>query len=135
MPHYLSYLILSKIFSMISYMHTPKIPSMPHIQSTPARARPSSRPNENTPASGKPKKVETSMASQQSEPVALSPNGQEIKQYTKAMADIPDIRQERITQIQSALKKGAYSVSAQDLADKLIHEISNRPPDPSSSAV
>ncbi|MEX2492646.1 MAG: flagellar biosynthesis anti-sigma factor FlgM [Nitrospirales bacterium] len=116
-------------------MHTPKTPSLPHIQSTPARTLPSSHPNENPHASVKPKKVETSMGWQQSDPMALSLRGQEIKQYTKAMADIPDIRQDRITRIQTTLKKGAYSVSAQDLADKLIQEISNLPPDPSSKTV
>ncbi|TFG61810.1 MAG: flagellar biosynthesis anti-sigma factor FlgM [Nitrospirales bacterium] len=119
---------------MISYMHTPKIPPMPHLPSMPPRAIPSSPSNETPHASVEPKKVEPSMASQQSEPVSLSPIGQEIRQYTKAMADIPDIRKERITQIQAALKKGAYSISSQDLADKLIQEISSLPPAPSSSS-
>jgi flagellar biosynthesis anti-sigma factor FlgM len=131
MPH-LSYLILSQNFSMISYMDTPKIPPMPPLQSTPAHIPHLPRPNENPHASVKPKKIETAMGSQQSEPMALSPNGQDIRQYTKAMADIPDIRQDRITQIQTTLKNGAYYVSAQDLADKLIQEISSLPPDPLS---
>lgn len=100
----------------------------------PACAIPSSPSNQTPHASVEPKKVEPSMASQQSESIALSPVGQEIQQYTKAMADIPDIRKERITQIQAALKKGTYAISSQDLADKLIQEISNHPPAPSSSS-
>ncbi len=68
---------------------------------------------------------------QQSEPVIISQTGQEINRYTEAMADLPDIREERILAIQTALENGTYSVSAQDLADKIIPEISNTPHDQS----
>jgi len=70
------------------------------------------------------KEVDLSEPPQQSETVSISQAGQEIKQYTEAMAELPDIREERIAQIQAALKKGTYSVSSQDLADKLIQELS-----------
>jgi negative regulator of flagellin synthesis FlgM len=70
-------------------------------------------------------KVELSTPPQQSETVSISQTGQEINQYTEAMAELPDIREERIAQIQEALEKGTYSVSSQDLADKLIQELSS----------
>jgi anti-sigma28 factor (negative regulator of flagellin synthesis) len=41
------------------------------------------------------------------------------------MAELPDVREERIGPIQAALKKGTYSVSSQDLAEKLIQELSS----------
>ena len=81
-----------------------------------------------------PKKDEPSMALQESETMTLSPLGQEIKQYTKALANLPDIRQERVTKIQRALGKGTYSISSQNLADKLIQETSNLPSGSSSSS-
>jgi negative regulator of flagellin synthesis FlgM len=69
-------------------------------------------------------KIELLAPPQQSETVSISQTGQEITQYTEAMAKLPDIRKERIAEIQAALEKGTYSVSSQDLADKLIQELS-----------
>ena len=80
------------------------------------------------------RKVKPSTPPNEAEAVSISQTSQEINQYTEAMADLPIIRQERITEIQAALKKGTYSVSSEDLADKLIQEISNQEPDPSSSS-
>lgn len=79
-------------------------------------------------------KGERSTAPQESVPVSLSQAGQEIHHYTEAMAELPDVRQERITEIQKALENGTYAVSAHDLAGKLIQEISNHTPDESSSS-
>jgi len=72
---------------------------------------------------------EGSTISKESEPVAISQTGQFINQYTEAMALLPDIRQERITQIQKSLENGTYAVSPQDLADKLIQKLSDQLPD------
>ncbi len=69
-------------------------------------------------------KIELSTPPEQSETVSISQTGKEINQYIEAMAELPDIREERIAQIQAALEKGTYSVSSQDLADKLIQELS-----------
>ena len=69
-------------------------------------------------------KIELLTPPEQSETVSISQTGQEINQYNEAMAELPDIREERIAQIQAALEKGTYSVSSQDLADKLIQELS-----------
>ena len=79
-------------------------------------------------------KIELLTPPQQSETVSISQTGQEINQYTEAMAKLPDIRKERIAEIQAALEKGTYSVSSQDLADKLIQELSTSSPAASSSA-
>ncbi len=69
-------------------------------------------------------KVISSASAEPSEPISISQTGQEIKQYTEAMAELPDIRKERIDQIQAALVSGTYSVSSQDLADKIIQDLS-----------
>jgi len=78
--------------------------------------------------------VESSTPPQQLESVSLSQTGEEIHLYTEAMTLLPDVRQERITEIQTALRKGTYSVSSENLADKLIKELSNQLPDSSSSS-
>ena len=65
-----------------------------------------------------------STAAETLEPISISPTSQEIKQYTEAMGELPDIRKERIEQIQASLKSGTYSVSSQDLADKIIQDLS-----------
>ena len=101
----------------------------------------SSTPSPSPSPSSRPKTFKTSATSKgkgepthQSEPVSLSQKRQEILHYTEVMAKLPEVRQERITEIQLALKKGTYSVSAHDLADKLIHAIPKHTPDESTSA-
>ena len=74
-----------------------------------------------------------STSPQQSEPKLLSQTAQTIKQYQEALSHLPDIRTERIIKIQQALEEGTYSVSSQVLADKLIQELSNTPPESSTS--
>ena len=64
----------------------------------------------------------------ESEPISISQKTQEIHQYTEALKDLPDVRQEQITRIQTALNNGTYQVSSKDLIDKLIQDISNPKP-------
>ena len=96
---------------------------MEPLSSIPSSSTQSSPSKDALSASAK-DKVDLSAPPQQSETVSMSQTGQEIKQYTEAMGELPDIREERIAQIQAALEKGTYSVSSQDLADKLIQELS-----------
>jgi len=98
---------------------------MQPLSSIPSGSNQSSPFKEALSASAKEKdKIELSTPPEQSETVSISQAGQEINQYIEAMAELSDIREERIAQIQAALEKGTYSVSAQDLADKLIQELS-----------
>ena len=64
--------------------------------------------------------------------VSISEIGKEIQQYTEDIANLPDVRQDRITEIKAALEKQTYSVSSQDLADKIIQDISTQLPGTSS---
>jgi negative regulator of flagellin synthesis FlgM len=111
---------------MISSKILPEATRMQPLSSIPSSSNQSSPSKEALSASVKDRdKVELSTPPQQSETVSISQTGQEINQYTEAMAELPDIREERIAQIQEALEKGTYSVSSQDLADKLIQELSS----------
>jgi negative regulator of flagellin synthesis FlgM len=98
---------------------------MQPLSSTPSSS-PQAHPSQETPSASvkKKDKIELSTPPQQTDTVSIAQTGQEINQYTEAMAELPDIREERIAPIQAALKKGTYSVSSKDLADKLIQELS-----------
>jgi flagellar biosynthesis anti-sigma factor FlgM len=108
---------------------------MQPLSSNPSNSASSSHTQETIQTSPNPKdKVEISTPTQQFESVSLSQTGEEIHLYTEAMTLLPDVRQERITEIQTALGKGTYSVSSENLADKIIKELSNQLPDSSSSS-
>ena len=108
---------------------------MEPISSKPSSSIPSSHTQENPRISVNPTNTgDKSKSRDPSESVSLSQTGQEISHYTETMANLPNIRQEKITNIQAAIKQGSYNVSAEDLADKIIQHISNHTPsDPSSS--
>ena len=93
--------------------------------STPSHTSPS-----NEPVQAPPQKdvVEHPTSPQQSNAVSISQTSQEMNQYIEAMTNLPEIRQERIAQIQIAMQKGSYVISSEDLADKLIQELSGKPP-------
>ena len=102
--------------------------------STPSHAAQSSLSKPPLQASAKHKSIIAHHASpHELESVSISQAGQEINQYTEAIRNLPDIRQERIEQIQTALQEGTYSVSSEDLADKLILELSDTPSNSPSS--
>jgi flagellar biosynthesis anti-sigma factor FlgM len=108
---------------------------MQPLSSNPSNSASSSHTQETIQTSPNPKdKVEISTPTQQFESVSLSQTGEEIHLYTEAMTLLPDVRQERITEIQTALGKGTYSVSSENLADQLIKELLNQLPDSSSSS-
>ncbi len=68
------------------------------------------------------------LSPQPEESVSLSQEEKEILDYTKAMKQLPNVRTQRIAEIQKTLSQGQYSVSAEDLADKMIQEIPTPPP-------
>lgn len=92
-------------------------PQSPSTRSTLSQtALPTSKLDKNT--------VSPSTTAEASEPISISRTGQEIKQFIQAMAELPDVRKERIDQIQAALQSETYSVSSQDLAEKIIQDLS-----------
>ena len=65
-----------------------------------------------------------------------SPGSEPLFEHTDhpaldAMSELSDIRQDRVTAIQHAIESGTYSIPAEKLAEKLIHDISiSTPEDP-----
>ena len=56
-------------------------------------------------------------------PLHLSSESQNMKTYNRHMQELPDVRQDRINELQQAIEEGTYSVPAEKLADKLIQEL------------
>lgn len=55
--------------------------------------------------------------------VNLSSFAEDVKAAQKAMADIPDVRMEKINRITEQIKNGTYKVDAQKLADAMLSNI------------
>ncbi len=70
---------------------------------------------------------------------APSPDSESLFEQTDcssldAMSQLSDVRQDRVAALQKAIETGTYSVSTEQVAEKLIQEISlSRPEDPDSS--
>lgn len=59
------------------------------------------------------------------EKTALDPphENQNMSTRQSQMNELPEIREDRITQIQHSLENGTYAVSAEQLAEKIIREL------------
>ncbi len=86
---------------------------------------PSSKEPVHTPV-GQEHKTQSVPSHDGQEKVTLSKSGQNISRYTEVMSHLPDTRLDRITKIRIAVENGTYQVSSQDLANKLIQDISKR---------
>ncbi len=53
----------------------------------------------------------------------LSSDAQQIRSKQDQMKNLPEIREDRITQIRHAIKKGTYSVPTEQVAKKIIQEL------------
>jgi negative regulator of flagellin synthesis FlgM len=63
----------------------------------------------------------TSQSSQaRGENVNLSSQARDLKQLEQKLGDFPEMDDERISQIRSALEDGSYKVDAQKLAQKML---------------
>lgn len=70
---------------------------------------------------GKPdKKVEEKTAPD--EKVNLSATAKDIQKLKSAVANLPDVRQDKVDELKARIEKGEYSVSGENVADKIIEE-------------
>ena len=54
--------------------------------------------------------------------VTVSDHGREHQAIQELLNDVPEIRQERVNAVRTALESGNYKVSSDLLADRLIHD-------------
>lgn len=55
-----------------------------------------------------------------SDKLEISQAGKDIAVAKKAIAEVPDVREDRVETIKKQMAEGTYSVSMEDVADKMI---------------
>jgi len=100
----------------------PPTPPQTHDPSSPKETVPSTQiPAQGTPASS---------SSSSMDVVSLSTPTQEVSHYLEQMSQIPDVRQGRVTHIQKAIDSNSYVISPENLANKILQELSSQPQEP-----
>lgn len=66
------------------------------------------------------KKTEKSNATQGTDTFSLSPAAKDIQVARQALAQVPDIRQDKVDQIKAQLESGTYHVTGKEVAEKLF---------------
>jgi len=61
-----------------------------------------------------------SRAEEKKDIVALSEQAKDYQVASRALKALPDVRQDKISEIQSKIESGNYNVSSMDLAAKLL---------------
>jgi negative regulator of flagellin synthesis FlgM len=74
--------------------------------------------------SGK-KTADTSAAAQSSTSVKvnLSARAREIDEMTRAIGQLPDVREDKVNDVRKSIGNGTYNVNPGDIAGKMIDEI------------
>lgn len=54
--------------------------------------------------------------------VSVSSRAQDMKKAKEIAKNTPDIREDRVAELQKAIDQGKYKVSAKDIADKMVDE-------------
>lgn len=58
----------------------------------------------------------------QEEKVDLSTKAKDIQRIKAQLADIPDIREEKVRELKAEIEKGTYRVSGEKIAEKMVGE-------------
>jgi negative regulator of flagellin synthesis FlgM len=61
-------------------------------------------------------------AVQPEEKVDLSTLAKDIQQAKNALSSVPDVREQKVAEIKSQVEKGAYKVSGEKIAGKMVGE-------------
>jgi negative regulator of flagellin synthesis FlgM len=51
--------------------------------------------------------------------ISISDNGKDYQVVSKALKDIPDVRQNRVDELKEVYQSGTYNVSGQEIVEKL----------------
>lgn len=54
--------------------------------------------------------------------IKISETGKDYALVQKALKDIPDVRQDKIDSVMSKMNKGEYSITGNDIANKLFND-------------
>ena len=56
------------------------------------------------------------------EKVDLSTKARDIQQLKDAVSELPEVREEKVQELQERIEKGAYDVSGEKIAEKMVGE-------------
>ena len=70
----------------------------------------------------KPKKIAPAGKEKTSDMLEISQSGKDYQIAKKAVANAPDIREDKVAAIKEALASGTYNVSAREIADKMVED-------------
>lgn len=73
-------------------------------------------------ATGKPAVKRTARLSKAEDSLELSRTGQEYQIAKNAVAEAPDVREDRVAEVKAKYESGKYEVSAEQLAAKLAEK-------------
>ena len=65
----------------------------------------------------------TSGAASRKDVVSISNQAKDYQMVTKALKDIPDIRQDKVNDLLDRYESGNYDVSGKDIADRIVKSI------------
>ncbi|MBP5305500.1 MAG: flagellar biosynthesis anti-sigma factor FlgM [Lachnospiraceae bacterium] len=69
----------------------------------------------------KPKKANATEKASFSDKLELSRAGKDLQVAKSAVASASDVREDKVAQIKAQMEAGTYSVSARDIAEKLVN--------------
>lgn len=75
--------------------------------------------NDATSQASKPLQVSSSTSGDQA---SLSPDATQLSNLSMALANVPDVRQDRVQAVSSAIQNGSYSVSNQQIAGAMLRD-------------
>ena len=58
--------------------------------------------------------------------VSISNNAKDFQTILKVLKDVPDIRQEKVSELSDKYKSGSYSVDGKDVAEKIFGLLNNK---------
>ncbi|MDQ5988371.1 MAG: hypothetical protein CSYNP_04131 [Syntrophus sp. SKADARSKE-3] len=58
----------------------------------------------------------------QGEKIELSSDVKDFSQIKKVLADIPDVREDKVQQLKKQIDEGTYNVSGEKIAEKMVSE-------------
>lgn len=77
---------------------------------------------ENT-KTAKPAQTGSVSVARQADEVTLSREALNAQQVQKHLKEIPDVREERVRELQTSIQSGTYNVCGEDIAEKMIGRV------------
>jgi flagellar biosynthesis anti-sigma factor FlgM len=106
-------------------------PPLPPTRGSISPSLPAQKPV--SPDSPRSQKLPQSFTSQKG--ITLTEEANEIQRLIQTINTLPEVRQERINHIKTALQSGTYHIDSRDLADKIIKDLLDTHPIPTSNFI